>query len=246
MAETGELSLDPPAQVEMSDSRTREGSGPTTTRLWASIETIYRAILDHPFIRGLTSGSLDREAFRFYVIQDALYLTEFARALAICAAKSPNDRALQMFSEHAAGAITVERELHETFFKDFGLGPEELSRIRQAPTNLAYTSYLLRVAYGGSFPEALAAVLPCYWIYWEVGKALLEEGSPDPLYTRWIQTYGGEDYGRVVEAVLRLTDEVSADLRPADEMRMMEHFQTTSRFEWMFWDMGYRKEAWPV
>jgi thiaminase/transcriptional activator TenA len=217
-----------------------------TDRLWGSIDDIFKAILDHPFIDGLTTGSLDRDAFRFYVVQDALYLGDYARALAVCAAKAPHEQAIMMFSEHAAGAIAVERQLHESFFADFGMSEKQVRETEMTPTNLAYTSYLLAVTYGRSFAEALGAVLPCYWIYWEVGKALLERGSPDPLYRRWIETYGGEDFAGIVQAVLSLTDEIETDISAAEQPKVMEHFKTTSRYEWMFWDMGYRKEAWPV
>ena len=217
-----------------------------TDRLWSSIDDTYKAILAHPFIEGLTSGSLDRDAFCFYVVQDSLYLREYARALAICGARSPNETAIKMFSEHAAGAIAVERQLHESFFIDFGISEQQVGTTEMAPTNVAYTSYLLASAYGGSFVEALGAVLPCYWIYWEVGKTLLERGSPDPLYKRWIETYGGEEFAAIVRAVLALTDEIGADLSRNEESNMIEHFKTTARFEWMFWDMGYRMESWPV
>jgi thiaminase (transcriptional activator TenA) len=115
-----------------------------------------------------------------------------------------------------------------------------------APTNLAYTSYLLACVYGGSFPEPLGAVLPCYWIYWEVGKALLQRGLPNPLYRRWIEAYGGEEFAGVVRAVLALTDRLGPQLARADEARMHQRFRTTSRYECMFWEMGYRRERWPV
>jgi TENA/THI-4/PQQC family len=94
------------------------------------------------------------------------------------------------------------------------MSEDEVAATPMAPTNLAYTSYLLAVAYGGSFPEALGAVLPCYWIYWEVGKALLQRGSPNPLYQRWIETYGGEEFAVVVRAVLALTDRLGPQLAP--------------------------------
>ena len=217
-----------------------------TERLWDSITSTYDEILEHPFITGLTRGDLKRDAFEFYVVQDALYLSEYARALALCAARAPHEDATKMFAEHAAGAIAVEHQLHESFFADFGLSEEEVRAAEMAPTNLAYTSYLLATAYRGSFAEALGAVLPCYWIYREVGAALLKHGSPDPLYGRWIETYGGEEYGEIVERVLRLTDDVGAGVSRADEARMRMHFRTTARFEWMFWDMGYRQEWWPV
>src|SRR5262249_33684256 len=105
---------------------------------------------------------------------------------------------------------------------------------------------LLAVAYGAPFHEALAAVLPCYWIYWEVGKALERSGSPDPLYARWIGTYASDEFGDVVRAVLDCTDMISRGGEPGAREIMMRHFVTASRYEWMFWDMGFRRESWPV
>jgi thiaminase (transcriptional activator TenA) len=217
-----------------------------TDNLWKSIEGIYRAILGHQFITGLTDGSLPRESFRFYAVQDALYLREFARALSVAAARAPRDEWILMFNEHAAGALKVERALHEGFFREFGLSPEQVAGSPLAPTNAAYTNYLLAVAYGAPFHEAIAALLPCYWIYWEVGKALEQAGSPDPLYRRWIGTYASEEFGGQVRMVLEATDMTAARLLHTDQEAMRRHFVTTSRYEWMFWDMGYRREAWPV
>jgi len=223
--------------------------GPTgefTGELWKSIERIYGAILRHPFLTGLTDGSLPAESFRFYAVQDALYLREFARALSIAAARAPRDEWIIMFDDHAAGALRVERALHESFFSAWGLTPEAVAGTPLAPTNVAYTSYLLAVAYGRPFHEAVAALLPCYWIYWEVGKALERAGSADPLYARWIGTYASEDFGGLVRAVLAATDETAARLAGSEREAMRRHFVTTSRYEWMFWEMGYRRESWPV
>ncbi|HXU91062.1 MAG TPA: thiaminase II [Methylomirabilota bacterium] len=217
-----------------------------TKALWAAMEPIYMAILAHPFVRGLTDGSLSRESFRFYVVQDALYLREFARALSVAAARAPVDDWIIMFNEHAATALRVERALHEGFFQQFGLTPEAVAATPLAPVNQAYTSYLLAVAYGAPFHENVAAVLPCYWIYWEVGKALERTGSPEPLYARWIATYAAEEFGAVVRAVLAAVDTVATRVGPAEREAMRRHAVTTARYEWMFWDMGYRRERWPV
>ena len=217
-----------------------------TDGLWQSIAPIYAAILRHPFLRGLTDGSLARDAFQFYVIQDAHYLRDFARALSIAAARAPREDWIIMLNEHAAGALRVERSLHETFFREFGLSEKDVAATPLAPTNLAYTSYLLAVAYGSPFHEALAALLPCYWIYWEVGKELERTGSRDPLFSRWIATYASEEFGAVVRAVLAATNATAASLTEDGRAVMSRHFLTTSRYEWMFWDMGYRMEQWPV
>ncbi len=221
-------------------------TGRFSAELWSGIEGTYLAILEHPFITGLSDGSLERRAFEFYVVQDAHYLREYARALSVAAARAPAEADIAMFNEHAAGAIAVERSLHEGIFAELGLSEDEVARTPMAPTNLAYTSYLIATAYGGSFADLLGAVLPCYWIYQEVGQALLERGSPDPLYGRWIETYGGEEFAEVVTAVLALTDRLGPGLSPAMRASVAQHFATTSRYEWMFWDMGYRRERWPI
>ncbi len=217
-----------------------------TKELWKEITPIYKAILSHPFINGLTDGSLKKESFKFYVIQDALYLREFARALSIAAAKALKDEWIIMFNEHSAGALRVERALHDSFFRDFGMQKKNVINTPPAPTNLAYTSYLLSVAYSCPFHEVISALLPCYWIYWEVGKALISKGSINPLYQRWIDTYGGEEFAVIVKAVLNLTNLISKKLRDDEKQAMKRHFITTSRYEWMFWDMGFRCEKWAV
>jgi thiaminase/transcriptional activator TenA len=228
---------------ELTNPSRREGF---TADLWRSIESIYAEILAHPFLTGLTEGTLAEERFRCYVLQDSLYLREYARALSLAGVRSPVESALVMFNEHSAGAITVERSLHESFLKDLGVTQEEAEETEMSPTTLAYTSFLLRTATLGDYPEVLGAVLPCYWIYWEVGKALLERGSPNPRYQKWIETYGGEEFGGLVEAVLDLTDEVCEDLNAVQKAHVREAFVITSRYEWMFWDAAWRLEGWPV
>ncbi len=217
-----------------------------TGELWRSIEGVYAEILAHPFLTGLTDGTLAEERFRFYVLQDALYLREYARALSLAGVRSPDEGVLVMFNEHSAGAITVERSLHEGFLKDLGVARGEAEATEASPTTLAYTSFLLRTATLGDYPEVLGAVLPCYWIYAEVGKALLERGSPNPRYQKWIDTYGGEEFGSLVEAVLDLTDKVCEDLNSSQKARVTRAFVTTSRYEWMFWDAAWNLEGWPV
>jgi thiaminase/transcriptional activator TenA len=217
-----------------------------TDDLWENITDIYDAILAHPFMTGLTDGSLPHDSFAFYVVQDALYLKDYAKALAIVASRAPDAAATRMFSSHAADAIAVEQELHGELLPELGVDPGAIDKAMPAPVNLAYTSYLLASTLGGSYAEGVAAVLPCYWIYWEVGKELARRGSTDPRYQRWIDLYGSEDFGAVVTEVLAVTNKLGEDLSDAERTRLLRHFRTTSRYEWMFWDMGYRKESWPV
>src|SRR5215831_17705705 len=217
-----------------------------TDELWQGAADIYGAILAHPFLTGLTDGSLEQDAFTFYVVQDALYLQGYAQALAAVASRAPDTAGVEMFARHAAEVITVERTLHDSLLGDLGIDPASAEKAEAAPTTLAYTSYLLATARGGSYAEGVGAVLPCYWIYWEVGKELLRRGSPNRRYQQWIATYGGEEYGDTVREVLAATDRLAPGLTPSDRAGVHRHFRTTSRYEWMFWDMGWRKESWPL
>lgn len=221
-------------------------NGRFTSELWQGIGDIYRGILVHPFLTGLTDGSLPHGTFAFYVVQDALYLRQYAQALAAVASRAPDAAGTEMFARHAADAVAVEQALHESLLADLGIDRAAASAAKPAPTNLAYTSYLLAAIYGGSYADGIGAVLPCYWIYWEVGKELQRRGSPDPRYQRWIDTYGGEEFGAAVRAVLAVTDELGPVLAPRERKRVHQHFRVTSRYEWMFWDMGYRKQTWPI
>jgi thiaminase/transcriptional activator TenA len=211
--------------------------------LWDGITDIYGAILAHPFLIGLTDGSLPGEAFDFYMVQDALYLKDYARALAVVATRAPSAAETEMFARHAAEAIAVEQELHRSLLGELGV---TAAGSAPAPANLAYTSYLLSVCALGSYAEGVGAVLPCYWIYSEVGQALISRGSPDPRYQRWIDTYGGEEFAATVREVLAVTDALGACLSEGERQRVKAHFRATSRYEWMFWEMGYRMETWPA
>jgi thiaminase/transcriptional activator TenA len=218
--------------------------GGWTGRLWAEAHGTYAAILTHPFLTGLTDGSLDPERFIHFVVQDALYLREFARVLTVVGSKAPTHAGVGMFARHAASTVEVELALHESLLTELGI--QNVDTVPVAPTTLAYTSYLLATAYRGTFADGLAAVLPCYWIYAEVGAELLKHGSPDPRYQRWIDTYADDEYQTIVAEVLTLADNVGPDLSAADETCARAHFATTARYEWMFWDAAWRREEWPV
>ena len=217
-----------------------------TGELWDSAVPIYEAILRHPFISGLTDGSLEETAFRFYVAEDSYYLQAFARALSIAASKAPSDEWIIALNKDAIASLQAEHSLHQDFFDEFGISKESIRDRRPAPTNLAYTNYLIATAYGRPFGEILGSLLPCYWIYAEVGKALAAKGSPNPLYRRWIETYGAESYESGVLAILDVMDVVAETVSAAERRRIFDHYVMTSRYEWMFFDMGYREQVWPV
>ena len=217
-----------------------------TGRLWAEIAPTYTAILDHPFLRGLTSGDLPPEAFLYYLSQDDHYVHEFVRAVGLVGVKAPTPDAARVLTRHAANGLAAEATLHQELVTGLGGDPGVLAHARPGPTTQAYTSYVLASVFRGGFAEGLAAVLPCIWIYGEVGRHLHEQGSPDPVYQRWIDTYAGPEYAGEVAEVLELADQAGLELPVGQEERARAHFAAAARYEWMFWDAAWRRETWPV
>jgi len=216
-----------------------------TDEVWKENRDIYEAILEHPFLKEMQDGSLPRETFAFYLLQDAFYLGEFARALEATAAKAPRREWERLLMQHARESIQAEMELHRSILNDYGLTKEQQAAMEPAPEAYAYASFIVATACSRPFEESIAALLPCYWIYWEVGKELLRRGSTDPHYQKWIENYAADDYGDSVKAVIAIADEAAREADTETLERMKEHFRRASRYEWMFWDSAYARRAWP-
>lgn len=216
-----------------------------TDELWRGIGPIYARILEHPFLQGLADGSLPRSRFEFYLIQDAHYLRRFSNVLSVLAAKAPREEWSITLNEDAVSALEAERHLHEEVLASYGVSPERIKQTPIAPAAYAYMSHLTAAAYERPFAEGLAAVLPCYWIYWEVGKELEKQGSPDADYQRWIEQYAGEEFGQAVERVLTMMDAEVGHLDARSRKAVQQAFERSARYEWMFWDMAWRQQEWP-
>ena len=207
---------------------------------------IWEAIFSHPFIKELGAGTLSRPRFLFFVQQDYLYLQDFARVLCLGGAKAASLDVLHMFAEHAATVVQVERNLHTNWSDKLGLTPQDLAQTERAPVTQAYTRHLLAVAHSGSLAEIVAAVLPCYWIYWEVGKKLNATPPTDPLYAEWTQAYSGEGFGAHVQQQLDLIDRLAQGSSGGEQKRWEEHFIQSCRYEYLFWEQAYRTEKWLI
>jgi thiaminase/transcriptional activator TenA len=235
-----------PATTGAAAAAQAPGRAGWTGQLWAEIAGTYAAILGHPFIQGLTSGDLPPAAFFYYISQDDHYVREFVKAVALVGAKAPGADAARLLTKHASDGLSAESTLHQVLVADLGGDPAALAQVQAGPTTQAYTSYVLATVFKGDFAEGLAAVLPCMWIYGEVGRHLHQQGSPNPVYQRWIDTYAGPEYAAEVAAVLDLADQAGSDLTGAQEARARGHFAAGARYEWMFWDAAWRQEAWPI
>jgi thiaminase/transcriptional activator TenA len=217
-----------------------------TDRLWASIVPTYDAILAHPFLTGIADGTLPPERFVYFIEQDGVYLRAYARALSHAAghALEPADAAL--LTRSAAEAIAVEVGMHAELLEGFGVDPAAARDARLSPSGQLYVQTILAHTAQGPFTEAMASVLACFWIYAEVGRALMRDGSPDPRYQRWIDTYADPAFATTVDGVLAIVNRLGSAADTAEQARMQELFAQGCRLEWMFWDAAWRLEGWPI
>jgi thiaminase/transcriptional activator TenA len=215
-----------------------------TDRLWRSIDSIYGKTLEHPYLKGLADGTLPQSRFEYYLIQDAHYLRAFSQTLNVLASKAPREEWALTLSRHSLEALEVERKLHESLLKQFGMGSDRVAAAEIAPSNYAYSNHLLAIAHRGTFAEGLAAVLPCYLIYAEVGKHLAKTGSKNAAYQKWIDQYSDPGYEKTVREVLAMMNVQAGAITAGERDRAARAFVTSARYEYLFWDAAWREERW--
>jgi thiaminase (transcriptional activator TenA) len=210
-------------------------------------DSIWRAIYGHRFLGELHAGTLSMERFTYFVFQDYLYLLDFAQVLCHGGAKSPNLKTLEVFARHALIAVEVERQFHASFGRTIGFSAKQLDRFPKGPITEAYTRHLQAIAGGGSLGEIVAAILPCYWIYGEVGRRLYRGRPSKPkIYREWIETYASEAYWKPLREQIGLMDDLGGSAGPSSKRLMTSHFLLSSRYEYLFWDQAYNLEKWRI
>ncbi len=213
-------------------------------RLKAAAPAEWRAYTEHPFTNGMADGSLDEAAFRHYLIQDYLFLIEFARAYALSAYKS-----LKLADMHEAAAglsaiLDIEMNLHVKLCAGWGLSPDDLEQAPAAVETLAYTRYVLDAGMRGDLLALKVALAPCVIGYAEIAARLAAQ--PDSYaatnpYRVWIAEYAGAPYQEVAAtARAHLEDLANRYATPAREAELMAIFKEATRLEANFWEMGWR------
>ena len=212
---------------------------------WQRNLALYQKTLALPFNQQLADGTLNREAFCHYVIQDAHYLVAYGRALAVCGAKAFDADDIIQFTQGAKEAIVVERTLHDGFMQDFGIGKADFENTPLTQACHHYTSFLTATAWSESYPVVLASLLPCFWIYAEVGKDIVNQSVANNPYQAWVDTYSGEHFNEAVRNVLATIDRI-AERADADTIEKMHQAYTKgAQLEYLFWDSAYQQKQWP-
>ncbi|WP_438472149.1 TenA family protein [Rhodococcus erythropolis] len=222
-----------------------------TDRLWAETKVLRESIDSLEFLKRLGDGTLPLDAFRTYIEQDKLYLEGYSKALSLVAAHAPDPQSAGFWSNSASTAATVESALHDGLLTG-GTLPAGSGRLEHSQACLGYVSYLTATAATAPYPVSAAAVLPCFWIYAEVGRDLAAsarevlDADPSHPYAQWVTTYDAPEFHESVAQARVLVDAAAEAATETEREAMSEAFRIASRYELMFWDSALHQQPWPA
>ena len=212
-----------------------------SARLRQAAAPIWEECLRHPFVTGIGDGTLGVEKFQYFMLQDYLYLFDYARVFALGVVKARDPKLMRTFAENVNAILGGEMNIHRAYMERLGITEDQVFAVKPALNNTSYTHYMLAVAESGGPMEIVAAILACSWSYAEIGQALAKRpGAADhPFYGEWVRGYASENYAATNQALMALMDELAKDATGAQFDRLEEIFVNCSRYELGFWDMAW-------
>ena len=212
-----------------------------STRLHDAAAPVWEACLRHPFVTGIGDGTLDMEKFRYFMLQDYLYVFDYARVFALGVVKARDPELMRVFAANVDAILGGEMKIHRAYMKRLDITEEQVFSIKPALANLSYTNYMLSVAQTGGPMEIVASILACSWSYAEIGQALaaIPGAAEHPFYGEWIRGYASEEYAATNQALIELMDSLAADAGEEQLAYLTDVFVNCSRYELGFWDMAW-------
>ncbi len=216
-----------------------------TQRLYEAARPIWEACHAHPFVTGIGDGTLEVEKFRYFLLQDYLYLFDYARVFAWGVVKACSPELMRFFSANVDAILGGEMKIHRAYMARLGITEEQVFAVRPALPNLSYTNYMLSAAAAGGPAEIVAAILACSWSYAEIGTRLAARPGAleHPFYGEWVQGYSSEEYQETNRALVERMDALAAGCSEEEYRRLEEIFVACSRYELGFWEMAWKLEA---
>lgn len=214
----------------------------TTQRLLSATKEIWDAYNEHPFVLGLQDGTLDQAKFRYYIIQDFLYLEEYTKVFAVGIAKARSPEMISLFSKYVTLLTEGEMDIHRGYMGRFAVSREELEATPRALDNLSYTSYMLRVAYEEGEAEVLAAILSCAYSYEVIAKKIVARNPAaldHPFYGDWVKGYADPHYSEANVLLLEMTDRLTEHYTEQQLKHLTDIFVACSRYELAFWELAW-------
>lgn len=218
----------------------------TTERLLAATTDLWHSYYDHPFVLGIQNGDLDKQKFRFYTIQDYLYLLDYAKVFAIGLSKADDPEVMHVFAQYISQIMDSEMNVHKGYAGILDITKDELRHTKPTLANRSYTSYMLACAQNGGPVEALTAILACAVSYEHIAKEIVRrnpQAAQHPFYGDWVSSYASPAYAQENVILCELVDRLTASYSDAQLDKLTEIFYTCARYEKAFWDMSWKMEA---
>jgi thiaminase/transcriptional activator TenA len=200
---------------------------------------------NHPFVQELGKGTLDREKFKFYLLQDYQYLLQYAKVFAIAAVKSDTEELMTNFSKIQYMILAKEMDVHREYMAGFGVTREEMLSVKPSLYNSAYTANMIAYGQTGGLAEVLAAVFPCAWTYADYAKRLKEQYAANlegNFYKTWIENYASDEFSDSFEWFYDALDNLVSNMSDKQREKITEIFISSVEFEYLFWDMSYKRQ----
>lgn len=216
-----------------------------TDDLYTTAKPLWQKSMRHPFIQELAAGTLPLATFRYYLKQDQHYLMEFGKLHEIIAAKvtDPQDKGILLAG---AGAEDNEETLiRNDMLNQLTISQAEIAATPLSPATYKYVTHMYYELNAGSPARAIAALLPCYWLYSNIGKQLSHATSPVPIYQQFIDGYAADAFTTATTDMIDLVNRESTAVDAAEQVDMKDVFMKSSEYELEFWEMAYTKEKWP-
>lgn len=216
---------------------TMNPEGPFTSSLWEAIQAIYDDLINHPFVNRLAKGTLAHSSFAHYLSQDILYIRDDSVALEKLSEKAVLASEKHFFKVLASYGISIERELHNFYLKHFMVAEAK----EKSPVIKNYTDFLLDHSAKSSYGIAAAALLPCYWIYYVIGKHMVANTAANNSYQKWIDTYKGDEFGNYTKTFIQIVERLAKNATDTEKKQMCEAFVTATDLELCFFEESIAK-----
>lgn len=215
-----------------------------TDKLYESAKDIWDSYYEHPFVKGIGTGSLDIDKFRFYMIQDYLYLLDYAKVFALGVVKAQDEEIMKGFANSVNSILNGEMSIHKSYMKRLGITEEEVKISKPSIDNTSYTNYMLWVSNNYGLLELAVAILSCSWSYKLIAEELskIPGSSEHEFYGEWVKGYISKEYGEANQWILDIVNNLGKDINEKKLKQLKEIFINCSRYEYMFWDMSFNKE----